>query len=49
MVVAFDANDVRWAVFGIGYLDAPTRLLDAPEELRAALSDWATRLAASAG
>ncbi len=49
VVVAFDANDVRWAVFGIGYLDAPTRLLDAPEELRAALSDWATRLAASAG
>ena len=48
VVVAFDANDVRWAVFGIGYLDAPTRLLDAPEELRAALSDWATRLAASA-
>ena len=48
VVVAFAANDVRWAVFGIGYLDAPVTLLDGPEELRAALAAWSDRLGAVA-
>lgn len=49
VVVAFEAGDVRWAVFGIGHLDAPVTLLEAPDELRSALADWSTRLGAAAG
>ena len=43
------ANDLSWAVFGLVHLDAPVTLLDAPDVLREAISDWSTRLAAIAG
>jgi predicted DNA-binding transcriptional regulator YafY len=46
VVVAFEAQDLRWAVFGIVYLEAPVELLDAPEELRAAIAVWRDRLSA---
>ncbi len=48
VVVAFEAHDVRWAVFGILYLEAPVELLDAPDELRSAITDWGARLEALA-
>jgi predicted DNA-binding transcriptional regulator YafY len=48
VVVAFEANDVRWAVFGIGHLEAPVRLLEAPHEVRDALATWSARLGAAA-
>jgi hypothetical protein len=48
VVVAFEAQDVRWAVFGIVYLEAPVELLDAPDELRTAIAEWRDRLAALA-
>ena len=48
VVVEFTANDVRWAVFGIGHLEAPATLLDAPDELRATLAAWSERLGAAA-
>jgi predicted DNA-binding transcriptional regulator YafY len=41
-----EAGDVSWAVFGLGYLQAPVTLVDAPEELRVALTEWSGRLAA---
>lgn len=46
VVVAFEAQDLRWAVFGIVYLEAPAELLDAPDELRTAIAEWRDRLAA---
>lgn len=49
VVLAVEANDVRWAVFGLGYLEAPVTLLDAPPELREALVSWSGRLADAAG
>ncbi len=48
VVLAIVANDVRWAIFGLGYLDAPATLLDAPDELREALASWSSRLGAIA-
>lgn len=44
VVLEIRANDVRWAVFGLGYLEAPVTLLDAPDEMREALAAWSTRL-----
>ena len=44
VVVTFEAQDVRWAVFGIVYLEAPVELLEAPDELRAAIAEWRDRL-----
>jgi predicted DNA-binding transcriptional regulator YafY len=46
VVVTFEAQDLRWAVFGIVYLEAPVELLDAPDELRGAIAEWRERLAA---
>ncbi|GAA1476419.1 YafY family protein [Nocardioides aestuarii] len=46
VVVTFEAQDLRWAVFGIVYLEAPVELLEAPDELRAAIAEWRDRLAA---
>ena len=43
-----EANDVRWAVFGLGYLDAPVTLESAPPEVVEALADWSARLGAIA-
>jgi predicted DNA-binding transcriptional regulator YafY len=45
VVVAFEAQDLRWAVFGIVYLEAPVELLEVPDELRAAIAEWRDRLA----
>ena len=45
VVLTIEANDLSWAVFGLGHLDAPVTLLDAPDELRAALAAWSSRLA----
>ncbi len=49
VTVEFIGHDPRWAVFGVGYLEAPVRLLDAPPEVRDKLAEWAGRLAATAG
>lgn len=48
VVVEFTANDLRWAVFGIGHPEAPATLLDGPDELRATLAAWSERLGAAA-
>ena len=47
VLLAFEANDLSWAVFGLGYLEAPVTLLDAPDELREALAAWSSRLGAA--
>ncbi|MGZ5398731.1 MAG: helix-turn-helix transcriptional regulator [Nocardioides sp.] len=44
VVLAIEANELSWAVFGLGYLEAPVTLLDAPDELRTALAAWSSRL-----
>ena len=41
-----EANDARWAVFGLGYLDAPVTLEDAPVVVVDALRSWSDRLGA---
>ena len=45
--VTMQATDPRWAVFGLGVLDAPFTLEEAPQELVAMLEAWAQRFAAA--
>jgi predicted DNA-binding transcriptional regulator YafY len=45
--VSMQATDLRWAIFGLGVLDAPFLLEEAPDELRAQLSAWAERFSAA--
>jgi predicted DNA-binding transcriptional regulator YafY len=44
--VTMQATDPRWAIFGLGVLDAPFTLEEAPDELRAQLTTWAERFSA---
>jgi len=39
-----EANDVRWAVFGLGYLEAEVTIEDAPPAIAATLREWSDRL-----
>ncbi len=48
VTVTFEAHDLRWAVFGIGCLEAPVRLVEAPAEVREAVAAWSGRLGAAA-
>ena len=41
--VTMQATDPRWAIFGLGVLDAPFTLEEAPDEFRAQLTTWAER------
>jgi predicted DNA-binding transcriptional regulator YafY len=43
-----EANDVRWAAFGLAALEAPVTIHSAPPELIATLNDWSSRLASAA-
>lgn len=45
--LAIDANDTRWAMFGLGYLEAPFMLVEAPDEVREALHTWSERFASA--
>lgn len=45
--VTMQATDPRWAAFGLGVLDAPFTLEEAPQELVAMLESWAQRFAAA--
>jgi predicted DNA-binding transcriptional regulator YafY len=44
--VTMQATDPRWAIFGLGVLDAPFTLEEAPDELRSQLTTWAERFSA---
>ncbi|HEU4998690.1 MAG TPA: YafY family protein [Lapillicoccus sp.] len=41
------ARDVRWIVFGLAIVEAPFELVEAPEEVRREMSEWADRFAAA--
>ncbi|MBA3782936.1 MAG: WYL domain-containing protein [Nocardioides sp.] len=43
-----EANDVRWAAFGLAMIEAPFTIESAPPELVQTLNSWSARLAAGA-
>ncbi len=43
-----EANDVRWAAFGVAMLEAPVTIESAPDDLVETLDAWSARLAAAA-
>ncbi len=43
-----EANDVRWAAFGVAMLEAPVTIESAPAEMVGTLDAWSARLAAAA-
>jgi len=45
--VTMQARDPRWAIFGLGVLETPFSLEEAPDELRAQLAAWADRFASA--
>ncbi len=46
--VEIEANDVRWAAFGLAMLEAPVTIESAPTALVATLRAWSDRLTAAA-
>ncbi len=46
--VEIEANDVRWAAFGLAMLEAPVTIESAPPALVATLRGWSDRLTAAA-
>ena len=47
-LLEMDAVNPQWAAFGLGVIDAPFTLEEAPPELRTALTQWASRFTAAA-
>ena len=45
--VTMQARDPRWAILGLGVLETPFSLEEAPDELRAQLAAWADRFASA--
>lgn len=43
-----EANDSRWAAFGLAYLKAPVTIESAPTEVVETRNAWSPRLAAAA-
>ena len=46
--LVIEANDVRWAAFGVAMLEAPVTIESAPAEMVGTLGAWSARLAAAA-
>ena len=47
--VEMDGRQARWAAFGLGVLEAPFTIEEAPEEVLELLGRWGERFSSAAG